>query len=175
MPPPPQWGIGFHLGPFGCAMATLLNVGFFDQIHNLRYHWTQKNPNWSFIWMNSMRNLPLLLTLFHLFKLNSKFIRKIAWPLWKKAIYLLRGEEGGNAYGINLKSGWNLGLKTIDRMVREDSNQKLFNFFDRIFYQRNKEKNFVNFFTEFFQHLTLIFSLAKLWHDNIFATFCSTY
>ena len=35
---------------------------------------------------------------------NSKYIRKSVGPLSKTAKYLPRGEERGNAYGINLKA-----------------------------------------------------------------------
>ena len=94
--------------------------------------------------MKSMRNWPLLLTFFFIFpikiqnsygKLCDRFEKKVnISQKWKK----VEKVEG------NLKRRWNFGSESVNRTIREDTNQKLFNFFERIFFLK------IFFFNNFF-------------------------
>ena len=42
----------------------------------------------------------------------------------------------GKAYGVILKAEWKMALESIDRKVWEDTIQKLFNFFNKTFWQK---------------------------------------
>ena len=86
---------------------------------------------------------------------------------WKK------GDEVKGSTKVKLRCG----SDGIYRLIRKDSNQKLYHFFGNFFISNFEWKNFTNFFASDFHRLTLTFLRAISWQKCtlFFPCFCCKY